>query len=184
MKLNHFLLVFLSLTFVFSNVNAQKNKNFTCSHDEMQEKYWQQNPAAKNEYLELFNNSKTFEIQQGKKRSKFIIPVVFHVIHNNGEENLTDQDIIKHLKIVNQHYQKLNKDTIYVDPAFKDIIANCNFEFRLAAIDPKGNCTSGIIRKKSILTNNADDYSKFEQWDGYLDTESKRDDKLNKLGVK
>lgn len=26
--------------------------------------------------------------------------------------------------------------------------------------------------------------SKFEQWDGYLDTESKRDDKLNKLGVK
>ena len=24
----------------------------------------------------------------------------------------------------------------------------------------------------------------FEKWDGYLDTESKRDDKLNKLGVK
>lgn len=27
-------------------------------------------------------------------------------------------------------------------------------------------------------------YSNFEEWDGYLDAQSKRDDKLNSLGIK
>src|SRR6185295_16406653 len=37
-------------------------------------------------------------------------------------------------------------------------------EFRLASIDPSGNCTNGIDRVASYRTHNADDYSKLNPW--------------------
>ncbi len=164
MKLKYFLLIILGLVFSVSQIKAQTIKNYSCGHDFAQSNYWKEHPEEKNDYLELLENSKTTEYINGKKRSKFIIPVVFHVIHNDGDENLYDQQIIEHLKFVNLNYQKLNSDTAFVDPAYRDIIANCNFEFRLATIDPNNNCTNGITHHKSVLTNNADDYTKFNQW--------------------
>jgi PKD repeat protein len=163
MKLKQFLLIILGLTFGFSKVNAQKNPNY-CGHDVMQAKNWAQDPQAKADFLELLRNASKFEITNGKKRTKFIIPVVFHVIHNDGSENLPDSYFINQLKVVNEDFQKLNMDTSDVDPAFKDLIANCGFEFRLATKDPKGNCTSGITHTKSHLTTNADNFSKLKQW--------------------
>ena len=47
---------------------------------------------------------------------------------------------------------------------FKPIAADCEIEFRLANIDPNGNCTNGIERIPSILTYNADDNSKLDPW--------------------
>jgi hypothetical protein len=86
------------------------------------------------------------------------------VIHNDGVENVDDDLIIKQLEVLNKDFQLLNADTNIVDPAFKDLIGNCNFEFRLATIDPKGNCTTGIEHIKSFLTENSDTYSKLNQW--------------------
>jgi hypothetical protein len=38
-----------------------------------------------------------------------------------------------------------------------------------------------LYQKENVEKNKK---TAFEEWDGYLDTQSKRDDKLNKLGVK
>lgn len=94
-----------------------------------------------------------------------IFPVVFHVLHQNGNENILDSQILDALDLLNKDFKKLNPDTVQVVSPFDTIIGNVNFEFRLATIDPNGNPTSGIDRIFTPLTNMADDASKVNSWD-------------------
>jgi hypothetical protein len=158
---------FLLLSFLILLVNqitfAQTKSNF-CGHEQDQKEYWKQNPAALEDFKKLILSARTFENINGKKRGKIIIPVVFHVIHNDGNENILDEKIISQMKVLNEDFQLLNSDTNIVDPAFKDLIANCNFEFRIATIDPYGKPTTGIEHIKSHLTENSESYGKLNQW--------------------
>jgi hypothetical protein len=163
MKLK-FSLLSLLVTLVFNHsLFAQKSNNF-CGHEHDQLQYWNENPDAYEDFKNLLKSARTLENINGKKRMKFIIPVVFHVIHNDGNENIDDNFIVDQLKVLNDDFQLLNSDTNTVDPAFKELIANCNFEFRLATIDPKGNCTTGINHIKSFLTENSQAFGKLNQW--------------------
>lgn len=160
---------FLSLVFlVFLNVmfsNAQET-GFTCGHSEMQKKLFNENPNLKLEYDKLSEIARNRAFDNTKKRGvKYIIPVVFHILHENGVENISDDQVRDQMNILNRDYNKLNADTADVNPAFKDLIANCGFEFRLATKDPYGNCTNGIEHIYTHLTNNASDVSKINQWD-------------------
>ncbi|MGZ4117299.1 MAG: M43 family zinc metalloprotease, partial [Bacteroidia bacterium] len=93
-----------------------------------------------------------------------IIPIVFHVLHVGGTENISDAQIIDEVRILNNDYNKLNADTSAVISTFKPVVANCGIQFRLAQKDPSGNCTNGIDRIYSTLTNSADDGSKLNDW--------------------
>ena len=75
-----------------------------------------------------------------------IIPVVFHVIHYNGPENISDEQIYSGIEVMNRDFRKLNPDTADVITEFEDIAADSEIEFRLAQIDPDGNCHTGINR--------------------------------------
>lgn len=85
----------------------------------------------------------------------FTIPVVYHIIHNNGPENVTKSQIEASIQNLNEDFQKLNADTSQIIPAFKGIAADCQIQFRLAHKDPNGNCTEGITRTVSTLTYSA-----------------------------
>ena len=89
-----------------------------------------------------------------KRNKKRIIPVVVHIIHNNGPANLPDEMVKNAINRLNIDFQTENLDTADVKPVFKDRIADFNYEFRLAGNDPNGNCTDGITRTESSLTNN------------------------------
>jgi len=93
-----------------------------------------------------------------------IIPIVFHIIHNYGPENISDAQVLDQVRILNEDFRLLNPDTASIVPAFKQIAADCEIEFRLANIDPNGNCTNGIDRIASPLTENAGDISKLNPW--------------------
>lgn len=88
----------------------------------------------------------------GKRNALYIIPVVVHVIHNNGVENISDEQIYDAIAVANRNLRKQNADTTDIVPAFKAIAADCEIELRLATIDPNGNCTKGINRIVSPLT--------------------------------
>ena len=71
--------------------------------------------------------------QYGLMRDELIIiPIVFHVIHNNGEENISDEQIHNAVEILNRDYAALNPDIDQVIEEFADITANIEIEFRLA----------------------------------------------------
>lgn len=84
--------------------------------------------------------------------TSYIIPVVFHIIHDNGPENISDAQVQDAIRILNDDYNKLNADWVNVRPEFLDLVADVGIEFRLAQRDPQGNCTNGITRTVSDLT--------------------------------
>lgn len=86
----------------------------------------------------------------------FVIPVVFHIIHNNGEENISDAQVQDAVRVMNEDYNRQNPDWVTVRPEFIDLVANVGIEFRLAQRDPEGNCTNGITRTVSTLTAEGD----------------------------
>jgi len=100
----------------------------------------------KNELLKTINpNSKN----TGKK----IIPVVVHVIHNFGSENVTDDQVNDALDLLNKNINGQDDDFAARTPdIFAAVVGTPNLEFRLATIDPAGNPTSGINRVQSEMT--------------------------------
>ncbi len=106
----------------------------------------------------------------------YIIPVVFHIIHSYGPENISDAQVQDCIRLLNEDFRKLNADTTQIVPSFIGVAADCEIEFRLATIDPNGNCTNGIDRIYSDLTYSANDDSKLNPWpsDNYLNIWSVR----------
>jgi PKD repeat protein len=108
---------------------------------------------------EIANNNQEYK-QPSVQSVPRVIPVVFHVIHEGGAENISKAQILDQIRILNLDYSKMNADTVNTPAPFASVSANCNIEFRLAQKDPNGNCTDGIVRVYSPLTNNADDNTK------------------------
>jgi hypothetical protein len=74
------------------------------------------------------------------------IPVVVHVVWNTQAVNIPDAQIFSQIETLNQDYQRLNSDTINTPDIFKPVAADAGFQFSLAAIDPSGQPTTGIVR--------------------------------------
>lgn len=92
-----------------------------------------------------------------KSNATIIIPVVFHVLHEYGSENISKEQILDQLRTLNEDYKRTNPDTVNTPAPFKPLSGGLDIEFRLATIDPNGNCTDGINRLYTPLTNNARD---------------------------
>jgi len=82
----------------------------------------------------------------------YYVPVVFHILHQGGSENITDAQVNDAIRILNRDYRKLNPDTTVTISQFKGIAGDVEIEFRLATIDPNGACTNGIIRHNTPST--------------------------------
>jgi PKD repeat protein len=95
---------------------------------------------------------------------KYIIPVVFHIIHQYGVENISDEQVKDAIRTMNEDYRKRNADTVNTIAIFKPIAADCEIEFRLAQKDPNGNPTNGIERIASSYTNKGNDSTKLNPW--------------------
>lgn len=154
-------LILLTFLAVFSlTATAQ---HFKCgSMSEREIELQKQNPRFKedNALLESLKNMPT----DSRSNQKIIIPIVFHIVHNYGVENISDEQIYDAVRILNEDFQKLNADTSAIVPSFVNIAAKVNIEFRLAHKDPAGNCTNGIDRIYSLQTNIGGDAAKLNQW--------------------
>lgn len=108
-------------------------------------------------YLEKFTQEYIASSSlRGANDSLYVIPVVFHVIHMYGTENVSDEQIMSGLYVLNRNFALQHPDTGNIVTAFKPIAANCDIVFKLAHKDPDGNCTSGINRIASPLTKTGD----------------------------
>lgn len=89
-----------------------------------------------------------FETTVDSKTKKAIrtIPVVFHVIHGYGEENISKAQIEDQIRIINEDFQRQNADASQTRSQFAGRAANFEIEFKLARIAPDGSCTEGITR--------------------------------------
>ena len=65
----------------------------------------------------------------------YIIPVVFHILHEGGPENISDVRVHEQIERLNADYNGYNSDTNTIAEAFKPIIGNSNFQFVLAKLE-------------------------------------------------
>jgi len=124
----------------------------------------------KPELKSFFDNysSELINYKKVNKRSNttYTIPVVFHIVHNGGVENISKEQVLNGLDVINNDFKRLNSDSINTRAIFLPIAANCEIEFKLAQKDPLGNCTDGITRNLSPLSVGAnDDVKSVVSWD-------------------
>jgi len=102
---------------------------------------------------------------EGKKVTSYVIPVVFHILHMYGAENISDQNVYNLMSDLNEDYSATNPDISAVIPLFDTIIGDSEIQFKLAALDPFGNCTNGIEHVYTHETFKGETVSKINQWD-------------------
>src|SRR6185436_8357210 len=145
---------YLTITIIlFLSVYAiSQNANESCGQKEVTERLFRENSAIKQlqEQVEkqLFKHKKKLirrEIQPAQPTAIVTLPVVVHIIHNNGPENISDAQVVTAI----QHLNEAFANTGYYDPSDG---VNTQIQFCMAKRDPNNNSTNGIDRVQSTLT--------------------------------
>ena len=148
------LTITLSLVGLCASAQSQpdeRGRNW-CGATAEQERYFAEHPGAREAQKELYHQLEVQAAMQLRGMAGTLgppdvtIPVVVHVIHSGGADNISDRQINSAIDQLNTDYQKLNPDTANTLALFKPIAASLGFQFRLAQKDPSGNCTNGITR--------------------------------------
>ncbi len=83
--------------------------------------------------------------------SLLIIPTVVHIIHFNGNGDITDLQVQDGMRVINEDFRRTNADTINGNPLFYPFADDCRIEFRLAKLDQNGDSTTGITRTDTSI---------------------------------
>lgn len=106
---------------------------------------------------EMQNYSKSKGENNTTKATVYKVPVVFHILHNNGSENISKEQIADAVAILNRDFRKLNSDANNVQAPFQGMPSDVEIEFELAKKAPNGACFAGITRTVTALTNDGSD---------------------------
>ena len=87
----------------------------------------------------------------------YYIPIVFHILHNGGLENISYEQVVDAVSILNRDFRLLNSDANDVHPDFQGMPSDVEIEFRLATKAPDGTCFTGITRTQSSESFNGAD---------------------------
>ncbi|UTW66832.1 T9SS type A sorting domain-containing protein [bacterium SCSIO 12643] len=147
------LILFFSVLGGFAQTSSHIHK---CSQQQHSDSIRKAHP----EINELINQNEQ-ELQQWLKytsqypqvQSVITIPVVFHVLYANEDQNLPDDQIMAQLDVLNRDFRRQNADTILTPQRFKSISADTEIEFCLATQKPDGQPTNGIIRQQTDIPN-------------------------------
>lgn len=135
------IILFLFPALCFSQTNSEP-----CGFDEYIRQHKKTADEFEKQIRNFLSNQKSIPQQDILTNHIKTIPVVVHVIHNNGTENISDAQILSQIQILNEDYRKIpstNGDGNGVDT---------EIQFCLAKISPNGDCTDGIVRVQSTLT--------------------------------
>jgi len=103
-----------------------------------------------NQHLDELDRLYPRDVVMSKKSdAQIILPTVVHVLHDNGKGNISYEQIQNGLDLLNTDLRRLNADTADARDIFRAVGADLDIEFRLATLDPDGNCTNGVVRKNA-----------------------------------
>ena len=178
MKQRDYFILWIIVTIVnFQYANAQ---NSDCLIDQITEELFQKDTVLRNNAISEYNRLLELERSGFPKMNPLnerVIPIVFHIIHQCGYEQVDDQQVINAVDDINLDFSANNielsryvqeLDTLGIYPA------NSGLQFKLATIDPDGYPTTGITRTQYYATYNGinmeTDLKRLIQWnpDKYL----------------
>ncbi|MBI1836504.1 MAG: T9SS type A sorting domain-containing protein [Flavobacteriia bacterium] len=137
-----------------ANCREGESVEYCTTHKKM--KALLQNPEA----LKMYNEGQA-QLEQESNEKKgtgvekgtiYKIPVVFHVLHIGGIENISRDQILDQLSILNRDYRLQNADANNVQSPFQGMPADIEIEFVLATKAPNGQCFNGVTRTQNALS--------------------------------
>ncbi len=141
-----------SSIFTDKEYRAQLKDSLTVPHLICSQKASWENAIAKNPKLEIQHQKweekmrpLTTSNSLAKPISQFDLPIVVHIIHENGNENISDAQ-------VEQGIEELNEAFANEGYYSQNFGVDTDIQFCLATKDPNGNLTTGINRIVSSLT--------------------------------
>lgn len=147
------------MLFIGTTAKAQK-----CGTDHTVYEQMLQDPSSRKQIEQFYQQAQSNPA--GNKAPTIVVPVVVHVIHTNGVGNISLAQIQDGIDKVNRDFNKTNADTSQIRSVFAGLSGRADIEFRLAKIDPNGQCTEGVVRVNSVLTNNnRNEVKALSQWD-------------------
>ena len=142
-KITRFILLFFLL---FTNVHSQH----ICATDKYNKPFQDSNPE-KYEQIEI-DIQNYLNAPKQKSGHHIIIPVVFHIVYNDANENIPDSVIYQQLEVLNESFNARNPDTTILTDTLKNWIGNFKISFELAYEDPYGLPTGGITRTHTQMS--------------------------------
>lgn len=162
-------LLLLGGILISSFLFAQSRSEKWCFTDQQTEILQQQNPALIQQQLDFEEYISQFKETSDPtaKKATIIIPVVIHnITHDGGKGYVSKATIDAQIERLNKDFNRLNEDSANTRALFKPYASSIDIEFRLAHLDPNGQCTEGIVRKESPLSFNGGDAVKsVSYWD-------------------
>ncbi len=159
--------VFFLMSIFSLQIFAQQNPVIPCYTSEHLQDLLSKDPSLYEKINKFDNDLGEFQRNPVTQKSIRVIPTVVHVIHMYGGENISKAQIENQIATLNEDINRLNSDAANTPAPFAAVAADCQIEFRLAKLDPNGNCTDGIVRVFSPLTNgpaNRDDVKAVSYW--------------------
>jgi hypothetical protein len=152
----------LSIGLIFTGLQSafsQQNQYYHCYTDEAMEAHFLADPSARARYENSQKEAQKTLLENqnvniGNKTAGVVytIPVVFHILHQYGPENVSDQTCIDALALVNRDFARMGSDTNLIFAPFKSRYVDSEIRFVLAKKDPQGNCITGIVRHEDPKT--------------------------------
>lgn len=149
-----------------NNVRQGESVEYCLHHKKMNQ--LKQNPAFLQQFIAEQQELQQLEQQilseeNSPQRVVYKIPVVFHLLHNGGVENITNAQILDAFEVLNRDFRLLNSDANNVvfdfnatNPDATTLPSDIEVEFVLATKAPNGTCFSGITRTQSAHSYSGD----------------------------
>ena len=132
----------------YSNTRPGEDVEYCTTHKKLQ--VLLQDPEFRKQFEEEQTQFRREEARyklSGRKRGTILtIPVVFHVLHSGGVENISDEQIQDALAILNRDFRLQNNDAKTVHADFNSLPSDVEIEFKMATLAPDGTCFRGITR--------------------------------------
>jgi len=119
-----------------------------CGYEKLQKIQMDEDPTNRLLYnqIEEKYQRKIWKDKSSLRMIEIVLPVVVHIIHDNGPENISDAQVLQGLADLNAAFA--NMGTYHIATGVESQIQFC-----LAKRDPEGNLTNGIIRTTSPFTD-------------------------------
>lgn len=130
---------------------AQQTPTVTCGQQAVTDKLFRENAVLRKYHEQVEQQQQRYQLARrsgaATQRTNAVVtlPVVVHIIHNNGAENISDAQVLTGI----QHLNEAFANTGYYDPANG---VNTQIQFCLARRTPNNMSTNGITRDVSAYT--------------------------------
>ena len=145
--------IFTLIVLLFSIPSFSQTARRSCATQEVLQEQKRFYPEIVDSIVLIERHTQSFvALPQMKTRAALItIPVIVHIVYRSGNalENITDEQVLSQLAVLNKDYRRLNNDYKYTPSVFTPFSADCELEFKLAKRTPTGKATTGIVRYAS-----------------------------------